>query len=197
MNDMSKENPIDPIETTEETVQTEATEATNVQEEDAAMAEETSEKEVGTDEMAVLQAAYEELSKSHLYLKADFENYRKRTLQEKANLIKTGGEAALSALLPVVDDFERALSTIKGAQGTSAVEEGIELIYSKFMAYLTAQGVKPITAVGEVFDTEFFDAITMIPAPSEDLKGKVVDCVQTGYTLYDKVIRHSKVVVGE
>ena len=194
---MSKEKSKDSVETMDETLQAETVNATNMQDAEEIMAEEVCKEETETDEMAALQTAYEELNKAHLYLKADFENYRKRTLQEKANLIKTGGEAALTALLPVVDDFERALKTMKETEGSSAAEEGVELIYSKFIAYLASQGVKPIDAVGQVFDTEFFDAITMIPAPSEELKGKVVDCVQTGYTLYDKVIRHSKVVVGE
>ena len=194
---MSEKNLNGTNDAAEQAEQAEATKMTNVQMGNVSMAEESPEGGTLSDELTVLQAAYDELNKSHLYLKADFENYRKRTLQEKAVLIKTGGESALMALLPVVDDFERALSTIKGAQDATAIQEGVELIYSKFMAYLTAQGVKPIEAVGQPFDTEFFDAITMIPAPAEELKGKVVDCVQTGYTLYDKVIRHSKVVVGE
>ncbi|MCC8153043.1 MAG: nucleotide exchange factor GrpE, partial [Tannerellaceae bacterium] len=112
-------------------------------------------------------------------------------------LIKTGGESALSNLLPVVDDFERALQNIRTAEDIEAVKEGVELIYNKFISYLSQQGVKPIEAVGKPFDTEQFEAIATIPAPEADLKGKVLDCVQTGYILYDKVIRHAKVVVGE
>ena len=121
---------------------------------------------------------------------AEFDNYRKRTLREKSELIKNGGESALTHLLPVVDDFERALQNIRSAEDIKAVTEGVELIYSKFMSYLSHQNVKPI-------DAETSEAVAMIPAPEPDMKGKVLDCVQTGYTLNDKVIRHAKVVVGE
>ena len=128
---------------------------------------------------------------------AEFDNYRKRTLREKSELIKNGGESALTHLLPVVDDFERALQNIRSAEDIKAVTEGVELIYSKFMSYLSHQNVKPIETVGEPFDAETSEAVAMIPAPEPDMKGKVLDCVQTGYTLNDKVIRHAKVVVGE
>ena len=134
---------------------------------------------------------------SHLRLMAEFDNYRKRTLREKSELIKNGGESALTHLLPVVDDFERALQNIRSAEDIKAVTEGVELIYSKFMSYLSHQNVKPIETVGEPFDAETSEAVAMIPAPEPDMKGKVLDCVQTGYTLNDKVIRHAKVVVGE
>jgi molecular chaperone GrpE len=144
-----------------------------------------------------LQKKYDTLNDSHLRLMAEFDNYRKRTLREKADLIKSGGESALTALLPVIDDFERALVNIRTAEDIEAVKEGIDLIYNKFSAYLTQQGVKPIEAIGKPFDTETFEAIATIPAPDEALKGKILDSVQTGYTLYDKVIRHAKVVVGE
>ncbi|MDO4704252.1 nucleotide exchange factor GrpE [Tannerella sp.] len=144
------------------------------------------------------EVKYNELNDSHLRLRAEFDNYRKRTLREKADLIKMGGETALTGLLPVIDDFERALETVRKTEDVSAaVAEGVELIYNKFMAYLAQQGVKPIEAVGQPFDTELFEAVATIPAPEETLKGKIVDCVQRGYTLYDKVIRHAKVVVGE
>ena len=147
---------------------------------------------------ADFEMKYNELNDSHLRLRAEFDNYRKRTLREKADLIKMGGETALTGLLPVVDDFERALDTMKNAEDVSAaVAEGVELIYNKFMTYLAQQGVKPIEAVGQPFDTELFEAVATIPAPEEAQKGKIVDCVQRGYTLYDKVIRHAKVVVGE
>lgn len=149
-------------------------------------------------ESADFETKYNELNDSHLRLRAEFDNYRKRTLREKADLIKMGGETALTGLLPVIDDFERALDTMKNAEDVSAaVAEGVELIYNKFMTYLAQQGVKPIEAVGQPFDTELFEAVATIPAPEEAQKGKIVDCVQRGYTLYDKVIRHAKVVVGE
>ncbi|MCC8094523.1 MAG: nucleotide exchange factor GrpE [Tannerellaceae bacterium] len=150
-----------------------------------------------TDELEVLKNKYNELNDAHLRLMAEYDNYRKRTLREKAELIKSGGESALSNFLPVVDDFERALQNIRTAEDLSAVIEGIELIYNKFLSYLSQQGVKPIDAIGKPFDTELFEAIATIPAPEPDLKGKVIDSVQTGYTLYDKVLRHAKVVVGE
>ncbi|MCD8193140.1 MAG: nucleotide exchange factor GrpE, partial [Tannerellaceae bacterium] len=137
------------------------------------------------------------LNDTYLRLMAEYDNYRKRTLREKADLIKSGGETALTNLLPVVDDFERALQTIRTAEDVKSVTEGVELIYNKFINYLSQQGVKPINAVGQPFDTEQFEAVAIIPAPEPELKGKVLDSVQTGYTLYDKVIRHAKVVVGE
>ena len=143
------------------------------------------------------EAKYNELNDSYLRLRAEFDNYRKRTLREKSDLIKSGGEGALIGLLPVIDDFERALDTMKKATDPKAVAEGVELIYNKFMDYLGRQGVKPIEAVGQPFGTEMFEAVAMIPAPDEAQKGRVIDCVQTGYVLNDKVIRHAKVVVGE
>jgi molecular chaperone GrpE len=171
--------------------------ATNVQD----TAENTAEEPSGDDNLSCesesLQKKYDELSNSHLRLMAEFDNYRKRTLREKADLIKTGGEAALTDLLPVLDDFERALQNIQAVEDINAVKEGVELIYNKFSAYLTRQGVKPIDASGQPFDTEMFEAVATIPAPETGLKGKVIDTLQTGYTLYGKVIRHAKVVVGE
>ena len=118
-------------------------------------------------------------------------------MREKADLIKMGGEGALKNLLPVIDDFERALQNIPTTEEVKALREGVELIYTKFINYLGQQGVKAIEAVGKPFDTEEFEAIATIPAPQPDLKGKVIDCVQTGYVLYDKVLRHARVVVGE
>ena len=143
------------------------------------------------------QAKYHTSNDAYLRLMAEFDNYRKRTIKEKAELIKNGGESVIIGLLPVIDDFERALSVIGQADTVEGLQEGIDLIYVKFMDYLKRQGVEPIEAIGKPFDTEKFDAIAKIPAPSEELKGKVVDATQTGYTMHDKVIRHSKVVVGE
>lgn len=139
-----------------------------------------------------------ELNDSYLRLMAEYDNYRKRTVREKAELIKNGAETALVRLLPVIDDFQRALKNIDASQDVKACAEGVDLIYNKFMNYLAQQGVKPIDASpGKDFDTEEYEAIAAVPAPEEGLKGKVLDCVQTGYTLNDKVIRHAKVVVGE
>jgi molecular chaperone GrpE len=140
---------------------------------------------------------YTRLNDAHLRLMAEFDNFRKRTLREKADLIKSGGATALTGLLPVIDDFERALSTLHMTEDTASVIDGIKLIYDKFIGYLSGQGVKAIDAVGQPFDTELFEAIATIPAPTDEMKGKVIDCVQTGYKLYDKVLRHAKVVVGE
>ena len=140
---------------------------------------------------------YNELNDSHLRLMAEFDNYRKRTLREKTELIKSGGETALTNLLPVIDDFERALGNSRQTEDLVAVVQGIELIYNKFISYLAQQGVKPIEALGKSFDTEQFEAIATIPVPEESQKGKVLDCIQTGYVLNEKVIRHAKVVVGE
>lgn len=173
-------------------------EVTNLQEKQTDQVDEQPDADnLADNEVVVLKAKYDELNDSHLRLMAEFDNYRKRTLREKADLIKSGGEAALTAILPIIDDFERALKNVRSSNDVSAIAEGVELIYTKFMAYLAQQGVKPIDATGQPFDTEIFDAVATIPAPEESLKGKVIDCVQTGYTLYDKVIRHAKVVVGE
>lgn len=172
-------------------------EVTNLQNEQTEQANEALKPDNVADDLEALKVKYEELNNSHLRLMAEFDNYRKRTLKEKAELIKSGGESALTAILPVIDDFERALKNVQTAEDLQAVREGVELIYSKFMSYLAQQGVKPIEATGQTFDADVFDAIAAVPAPEEGLKGKVIDCVQTGYTLYDKIIRHAKVVVGE
>lgn len=172
-------------------------EVTNLQENQTEQAEPATETDNVADEMTALQQKYEELNDMHLRLRAEFDNYRKRTMREKADLIKMGGEGALKNLLPVIDDFERALQNIRSTEDLDALREGVDLIYTKFMGYLGQQGVKAIEAVGKPFDTEEFEAIATIPAPQAELKGKVIDCVQTGYTLYDKVLRHARVVVGE
>jgi len=136
------------------------------------------------------------LNDSYLRLMAEYDNYRKRTIKEKADLIKSGGEKAFVGLLPVIDDFERAIKTIESATDLLAVKEGILLIYNKFMTYLKQNGVNPIESLGQVFDPEFNEAVAMFPSTDEEQKGKIIDSIQTGYTLYDKVIRHAKVVVA-
>ncbi len=138
-----------------------------------------------------------EMKDSYLRLMAEYDNYRKRTVKEKAELIKNGGERTLIALLPVLDDFERALKNMESATDIPAISEGILLIYNKFITYLQQNGVKPIEAQGQDFDDELFDAVATIPAADDEQKDKVVDCVQTGYMLNDKVIRHAKVVVAK
>lgn len=140
---------------------------------------------------------YVELNDSYLRLMAEYDNFRKRTIREKADLIKSGGATVLGNILPVIDDFERALGVLQTTEDLPSTIEGVKLIYDKFISYLSQQGVKPIEAIGQPFDTEQFEAIATIPAPEDDMKGKVIDCIQTGYMLYDKVLRHAKVVVGE
>lgn len=139
----------------------------------------------------------EEQKHKYLRLSAEFDNYRKRTMKEKAELILNGGEKSISSILPIVDDFERALKNMETATDVAAVKEGVELIYNKFMSVLGQNGVKVIETKEQPLDTDYHEAIAVIPAPNEALKGKILDCVQTGYILNDKVIRHAKVVVGE
>ena len=139
----------------------------------------------------------EEQKDKYLRLSAEFDNYRKRTMKEKAELILNGGEKSISSILPIVDDFERALKNMETATDVAAVKEGVELIYNKFMSVLGQNGVKVIETKEQPLDTDYHEAIAVIPAPNEALKGKILDCVQTGYILNDKVIRHAKVVVGE
>ncbi len=139
----------------------------------------------------------EEQKDKYLRLSAEIDNYRKRTMKEKAELILNGGEKSISSILPIVDDFERALKNMETATDVAAVKEGVELIYNKFMSVLGQNGVKVIETKEQPLDTDYHEAIAVIPAPNEALKGKILDCVQTGYILNDKVIRHAKVVVGE
>ena len=148
-------------------------------------------------ELEKAQETIDEQKDKCLRLSAEFDNYRKRTMKEKAELILNGGEKSLSSILPIVDDFERAIKTMETATDVSAVKEGVELIYNKFMAVLGQNGVKVIETKDQPLDTDYHEAIAVIPAPSEEQKGKILDCVQTGYTLNDKVLRHAKVVVGE
>ena len=221
---MSKMNPNEKKENASKNENVNNEEATNLQEEQSNAADETAGSDNVSGEVEALQKKYNELNDSHLRLMAEFDNYRKRTMREKADLIKTGGEGALKNLLPIIDDFERALQNVRTAEDVEAVKEkilpivdnferglntipedakgtafaeGMEKIYKQFVKTLDDLGVKPIEAIGKPFNTEEFEAIATIPAPEPDMKGKVLDCVQTGYTLFDKVIRHAKVVVGE
>ena len=141
-------------------------------------------------ELEDAQAVIEEQKDKYLRLSAEFDNYRKRTMKEKAELILNGGEKSISSILP-------AIKTMETAKDVKAVKEGVELIYNKFMAVMAQNGVKVIETKDQPLDTDYHEAIAVIPAPSEEQKGKILDCVQTGYTLNDKVIRHAKVVVGE
>ena len=139
----------------------------------------------------------EEQKDKYLRLSAEFDNYRKRTMKEKAELILNGGEKSISSILPIVDDFERALKNMETATDVAAVKEGVELIYNKFMSVLGQNGVKVIETKEQPLDTDYHEAIAVIPAPNEALKGKILDCEQTGNILNDKENRHAKVVVGE
>lgn len=128
---------------------------------------------------------------------AEFDNYRKRTLKEKADLIKNGGEKAMLELLPVVDDFERAMGALEQSADVESLKDGVNLIYNKFVKYLESQQVKPMESTGMDFDADIYEAVTTFPAPEESMKGKVIDTVQKGYTINEKVLRHAKVVVGQ
>ena len=138
-----------------------------------------------------------ELQDRYLRLQAEYDNYRKRTLKEKMELTRTAGEDILKGLLPVMDDFERALQAIDEADNAENLKDGVHLIFNKFREFLKQQGVKEMDSQDQDFDTDKHEAISKVPAPSEDMKGKVVDVVQTGYYLNDKVLRYAKVVVGE
>jgi len=144
-----------------------------------------------------LEKKFDELSDKHLRLQAEFDNFRRRTLKEKADLIKSGGETVLTGVLPIVDDFERAIESMKEIPDEDTGKKGTLLIYTKFKDFLKQNNVKEIDALHDDFDVDLHEAITKIPAPEKKLKGKVVDVVQKGYTLNDKVIRFAKVVVGE
>lgn len=143
------------------------------------------------------EAKYNDLNDRYLRLMAEFDNYRKRTLKEKMDLTKFGGEDVLKGILPVVDNMERAIKSMETAKDMDAVREGINLIYKKFQEFLTNKGLKEIEAQGLELDTDKHEAVTKFAAPSEDLKGKIIDVIEKGYTLHDKVIRYAKVVVGE
>ena len=138
-----------------------------------------------------------EMQDKYLRLSAEFDNYRRRTLREKMELTKTAGESMLINLLPVMDDFERAMKVMEDATDCKAMKEGIDLIYNKFREFLKQNGVKEIESDNCDFDTDLHDAVTKIPAPDKKLRGKVVDTIQKGYYLNEKVMRHSKVVIGE
>jgi molecular chaperone GrpE len=149
------------------------------------------------DNQSIQEEAIKEWQDKYLRLSAEFDNYRKRTLKEKMELIKHAGEDLIVRLLPVVDDFERALQAVHQTGDLDAMKEGLELIYKKFGEFIQTQGVKPIDALHQDFDTDRHEALTQIPAPSDEMKGKVLEVIQKGYTLNDKVIRFAKVVIGD
>lgn len=150
-----------------------------------------------SDPTSLLIAQYDELNNKYLRLHAEFDNFRKRTIKEKADIIKTGGEKVITNLLPFADDFGRALQSLHTADNKDAVIEGMELIYSKFNDFLDQNGIKEIDAIGQPFDADKFEAVTTIPAQDESQKGMVIDCIQKGYYMHDKIVRFPKVIVGE
>ncbi len=188
----------------QETVQNEETVENTAEEAKAAETENTEEKSEEKKELtpeekiAELEKQLEEQKKSYVYLMADFENYRKRTLSEKQDLLKYGGSETLKKLLPVIDDLERAIDAMEKTDDVASVKEGVNLIYSKFKTYLEQNNLTVIpAAMGDDFNDDIHEAMTMFPAPTPELKGKIVDCVTKGYKLNDKVIRYAKVVVGQ
>jgi molecular chaperone GrpE len=148
-------------------------------------------------QLEIAEQKVNESQDKYLRLSAEFDNYRKRTLKEKSDLLKSAGEETILRVLPVLDDFERAMAAMQNSKDIEAVKDGIILIYNKLKATLTQQGIKEIEALNLDFNTDLHEAITKIPAPGEDLKGKVVDVIQKGYYLNDKVLRFAKVVIGE
>lgn len=159
--------------------------------------EEAEEEAEEKDPLEKAEAEIAELKDQYLRKVAEFENYRKRTLKEKTELILNGAEKTVDAILPVVDDMERAMANADKTEDIEAMKEGMDLIFKKLMKTLEGLGVKKIETEDKDFDTDFHEAVAMVPGMGDDKKGKVIDCVQTGYTLNDKVIRHAKVAVGQ
>lgn len=159
--------------------------------------EEVSEIETLKNLLQTKEEEVEKEKKEYLFLMAEFDNFRKRTLRERTELVKNASEKALQGLLPIVDDFERGLDAIRDSSDAEAVKEGMNLIYNKLIKYLADNGVKAIESTGADFDTELHEAVAMVPADDETPKGKVKDTVSKGYTINDKVLRHAKVVVAQ
>ncbi len=205
---MSKDNEketIEPEVTTQDTEQTASNEENKTTDAEQAQEPQTESEEapkdeltLATEQIASLQAQVAEFDKKYALKCAEFDNYRRRTLNEKAELIKNGAEKAMKDILPIIDDFERGIKAMEESNDAQAVKEGIDLIYDKFIKYLEKNGVKAIECEsGCDFNTELQEAVTTFPAPTEELKGKVVEAVEKGYMLNDKVLRHVKVVVGQ
>lgn len=159
--------------------------------------EESGELETLKNALVESQNQLENQKKEYLFLMAEFDNFRKRNVRERADLLKNAAESVLKGLLPIVDDFERGLDAIKESSDADAVKEGMQLIYNKFVKYLEQNGVKEIPTENAQFDTEYHEAIAMVPVDDEEKKGKIIDTVAKGYTLNDKVLRHAKVAVGQ
>lgn len=169
----------------------------NSQPDEGDKAEEQPAKEMSVeDKLAAAETKVAELQDKYLRQVAEFDNYRKRTIKEKAELILNGAEKTITAILPILDDMERALKNMDKMEDVAAVKEGVDLIFQKFVKILGEQGVKKIETENADFNTDLHEAIAQVPAPSDEMKGKIIDCVKTGYTLNEKVIRHSQVAVG-
>lgn len=159
--------------------------------------DELSEEEKLQKENEKLSADLEKEKKEYMFLMAEFDNFRKRTLREKSELIKNAAESAFRGLLPIVDDFERALKASEGSEDTASMRQGMELIYKKLVKYMATNGVKEMDPEDRTFDADRHEAISAVPVPDEEQKGKILDTVEKGYTINDKVLRHAKVVVGQ
>jgi molecular chaperone GrpE len=159
--------------------------------------EETAAEQESTDELSKLKSEIEELKDKYLRLYSDFDNYKRRTTKERIDLFKMAGQDVLKSLIPVMDDFERAEKAFETSTDAASLAEGVKLVSSKLRSTLEQQGLKSYSSIGENFDADLHEAITKIPAPSNDLKGKIVDEVEKGYKLQDKVIRFAKVIIGE
>lgn len=156
-----------------------------------------SEEDNARNEVEELRSQLEKEKREYMFLMAEFDNFRKRTLREKSELIKNAAESAFKGLLPIVDDFERALKATEGVSDAGAVREGMELIYKKLKKYMEQNGVREMDPEDRDFDADRHEAISAVPVPDESLKGKILDTVEKGYTINDKVLRHAKVVVGQ
>lgn len=181
----------------EEAEKVAANKAANAQGNEADGATEEAKEPTVEDKLAAAEAQIEELKKLQLYKAAEFDNFRKRVMQEKADLIKNGGAKVLTAILPIIDDFERAEQNMEKLEDVAACKEGVHLIIEKFMKLLGQEGLKKMETVGKEFDTDFHEAVAMVPGMPEGQKGKVIDCVQEGYMLGEKVLRHAKVAVAQ
>ncbi|MBO7338249.1 MAG: nucleotide exchange factor GrpE [Paludibacteraceae bacterium] len=186
-------------EQTKENEVEEALENTNVNDEcnETEGAAEAQDEAAAESEVEQLKKQISEIQDAHLRLRAEFENYKKRTIKEKAEIIKSASEGVFMNIIPLVDDFERGIQAAEKASDVESIKEGLMLIYDKFVKFLEQNNVKEIDTKDQTFDTDFHEAITAIPAQSEEQKGKIIDCVQKGYTLNDKVIRYAKVVVAQ
>lgn len=178
---------------TQETTETSETPETETQEEEV----EKTPEELAAEKQLETEMKLQDMTDKYMRLSAEFDNYRKRTLKEKMDLMKTAGEKIFMDILPVMDNFERAMNAMESAKEIEPVVEGVNLIYTRFSDFLKQNGLEVIETEKADFDVELHEAITKMPAPSKKMKGKIIDCVEKGYKLNEKVVRYAKVVVGE